>query len=712
MRGALRLLAITAASAALSAAEIRVTIDDRSADARCLKQSVAVVATPASAAGGEATRFAVPSGEGAATLTLPQSDAWELHVAADGCWSSTETWAVADDPNVTIQAFAAATLHGAFVRTSSGSPARLRAYAFRTTTQIARSAVDAKAEPLDCSLDYPKWRCDVPAGLPIDVRLEPEGFAPLYAWSVTATPGETLETERYTLVRGSSLAGWVEDAEGKPLRDAAVTLAALQPEHPDASRTSPLRHVARTNARGFFQFTGVAPGDYRLSSRAAGYAPLVVPALTIRPADALTWPRALKHQRPVELTVTVDPPRNRDGSAWTVRVKERIALVPGEPAATTVLSSAPDRGVWAATALRPDRYELTVTDATGAIVDAREVDLTAGAGTLALTLDRLEIAGTVKVGDEPLPAADIRFTNTTGKAVYTATDADGRFEALFPSSGRWTPTIFPKGRGHGARVRVEPVDIAADSSAALDIVLPGGRLRGRVTQDGTPVKAAVHLIRSGTLVAQELTANDGTFDLLGLEEGSYSLAAEGETGATPRPVEIRLMDGETTDVAVAVEPFSVIRATVRTPGGRPASGAIARLSTDGGVSWSEVVLDVRGELEYSVPRGVMHADVVVLTYSYPAALARVGAGKGTTIDLPAQGGRLLVDAVRSFIIRDNLVAPVNVFYLPASLGVAPVAHLETGSYLVCPEPRAGESCQRVAVAPGSSAVVHLEKSAK
>jgi Carboxypeptidase regulatory-like domain len=710
MRGALRLFAVIITSAALYGAEVHVSIDDRSADARCLKERAVVVATPASAAGGEVQRFAVPPGQNAPALTLPESDAWELRVAADGCWSSTETWATADGPNLTIQTFAAATLHGTFVRTSSGSPSRLRASAFRLTA--GARPVDVEPEPLDCSVDYPEWRCVVPAQLPIDVRLEPEGFAPLYAWNVTAKPGETREAEPYTLMRGSSLAGWVEDADGKPLRDAAVRLAVLQPEHPDASRTSPLQYVARTNARGFFQFSGVAPGDYRLSSRAAGYAPLVVPALTIRPADALTWPHALAHQRPVELTVTVDPPRNRDGSPWTVRLKERMSLVPGEPAAATVMSSSPDRGIWAATGLRPDRYELTVSDSTGAVVETREVDLTAGAGTLAVSLDPLEIAGTVKVGDEPLPAADVRFASSTGKAVFTSTDEDGRFEVRFPSPGRWTPTVYPKGRGRGAHIRVEPVEIAAGSSPTLDIALPGGRLRGRVTQDRVPVKAAIHLVRTGSLAAQELTGQDGAFDLLGLEEGKYSLSAEGETGATSRPVEIRLVDGETADVEVAIEPYRVIRATVRTPGGRPASGAIARLSIDGGLSWSEVVLDVRGQLEYSVPRGVMHADVIVLTYSYPAAMARLDTTTAVTIDLSAQGGRLLVNAGRAFIIRDNLVAPVPAFYLPASLGVTPAAHLEIGSYLVCAEPRAGDTCRRVTVAPGSSAVVDLEKDAK
>ncbi|HEY0160506.1 MAG TPA: carboxypeptidase-like regulatory domain-containing protein [Thermoanaerobaculia bacterium] len=709
MRHALLLLAIAFTSAALDAAEVRVTIDDRSADARCVKQQLAVIATPAA---GQPSRFPIPPDHAAATIALPQGDAWELRVAADGCWSSTETWVAADGRGVVIETFAAATLRGAFWRTSSGAPPRLRAYAFRTNAQPSRSPADVEPEPLECWLDYPAWRCDVPAELAIDVRLEPEGFAPLYAWNITARPGEVREAERYTLVRGSSLAGWVEDADGKPLRDAALTLAVLQPEHPDAGSTSPLRHVARTNARGFFQFTGIPPGDYRLSSRAAGYAPLVVPALTIRPVTALTWPSALTHQRPVEFTVSVDPPRNRDGALWRVQVKERISLLPGEPPATTTLSPSSDGGTWTAAGLRPERYELTVSDASGALVETREIDLTAGAGTLALTLDRLEIVGTVKVGDEPLPAADVRFTSASGKAVYTSTDEEGRFEALFPSPGRWTPTVYPKGRGRGAHIRVAPVEISAGASAALDLVLPGGRLRGRVTQDGTPVKAAVHLVRTGGLAAQELTGEDGTFDLPGLEEGSYSLAAEGETGATPRPVEIRVQEGETTEVEVAVEPFSVVRATVLTPGGQPASGAIARLSTDGGLSWTEIVLDVRGALEYSVPRGVVHADLIVLTYSYPAGVARLDVGKPSTIQLPAQGGRLSVHAARAFIIRDDVVAPVNAFYLPSSFGVAPVAHLETGSYLVCPEPRAGETCRRVAVAPGSSTTVRLEKEAK
>jgi hypothetical protein len=548
--------------------------------------------------------------------------------------------------------------------------------------------------------------------LPIDVRLEPEGFAPVYAWSIVATPREIRETDRYPLVAGSSLAGWVEAADGSPLPDAAVTLARLEPVQPEPGRTAPLRYSAKTNARGFFQLTGIEPGEYRLSSRAIGYAPVVVPALTVRPATALTWPRSLTHAPPVELRVSIDPPTARDGAAWRVRLTERIALIPGELPRTVGLDAGAD-GLWIASGLRSDRYELTVHDAHGALIESREVDLSNGAAALALTIRSLDVTGVVKLGDEPFAGVDVRFLNDTGKTVLVTTDEDGEFGAAFPSPGRWRPTVYPKGRNRGAQVRAEPVEIAADGPRTLEIVLPGGRLRGRVVKDGQPVKAAVHVARGGTLAAQELTQKDGSFDFAGLRPGTYSLTAEGDSGTTPRPVEVVVRDGATTEIDVAVEGYSAIRATVLAPNGQPASGAIARISTDGGIYWSDVVLNVRGEFEYFIPRGLMALDVIFLTYSYPAARARLSPGRGpVAIKLQPQGGKLRVKPDGAYLIRDGVAVPVHAFYPPANIGVMPVAHLESGSYAVCPEPRLGAKCKEVVITPGSSAVIQLEKGEK
>jgi len=59
------------------------------------------------------------------------------------------------------------------------------------------------------------------------------------------------------------LLGRVTDISGRPLRDAAVV---LEPEGASGPRAT-----TASGATGGYQFTGVAPGMYRLSTGRAGY---------------------------------------------------------------------------------------------------------------------------------------------------------------------------------------------------------------------------------------------------------------------------------------------------------------------------------------------------------------------------------------------------------------------------------------------------------
>lgn len=692
-----------------AAAEVRITVNDRSAGRYCA-EGVVLSAVPEE---GDPTPIDVPLGphHGPTVLTLDDARSWRVFARKDRCWSSTATWIPSSGNHLTLDLFSSATLQGKF--TAADRPSMLlRASVFRIVADQSSAARWSAAEPLDCSVDLPKWQCTVPADLPIDVRLEPQGFAPVYLWDAAVQPDKSRDTGTQKLIEGASLAGWVQNPDAAPLAGATVTLSPLQPEHPEAGRVVAVQHRVTSNPQGFFQFAGIPPGDYRLVSRASALSPLVVPVLTVRSASAETWPRPLRHASPFTLNVTIDPVKAADGSSWRVSVTERISLTPGSQPVSVPLV-ADDHGLWSAAGLRTERYELVIKDRADSVVERREVDLSNGApATLAVSIRSIAVTGIVKVGDEALAAADLRFTNSRGKAVSVTTDEDGRFAAVFPSAGTWNPLVYPYGRQRRTEVRAMSVEVSAEDDAELEIVLPGGRIRGTVvTLTGTPVKAAVHVARGGELIAQQTTSGDGRFDFIGLTEATYAISAEADDGAAPAPTEARLAKDQTSDLEIVIEPYRVVRGAVHTPSGQPASGAIVRLSTDGGWSWSDLVAGVRGDFEYFLPASIRDLELVVLSYSYPTAMLRIPVENTTrgplSINLLPMGGSLRVDPDRAFIIRQDVVVPLNMFYMPMSLGVVSGAHLEPGSYAVCKQQRIDEDCQRVLIAPGTSTAVSL-----
>lgn len=236
-------------AAAVHAGEVRVTVNDRSAARHCIG-SAGISAVPD---GGSDTTIDIPlrPGQRSIAITLDDDQPWRVRARSDQCWSTTATWVASSGGNISVELFSSATLHGVFTTAPEKPPTALRASAFRIAPDQNNAAPLSEAEPLDCSLDLPKWHCTVPADLSIDVRLEPQGFAPAYLWNVVAQPGERRGVGPQKLVAGASMTGWVQDAEGIPLAGAIVTLAPLQPEHPAAGRAIAAQQSHRTRGVSF-----------------------------------------------------------------------------------------------------------------------------------------------------------------------------------------------------------------------------------------------------------------------------------------------------------------------------------------------------------------------------------------------------------------------------------------------------------------------------
>jgi hypothetical protein len=689
LRGLSRVAAgwLLAALAGAASADVRVQIVAASDADRCLA-AASLVATSGEKATAIPLRGSVASYHGA----LPA----RLELRSEGCWSGARDVATGEIA-VELHLHRAGTLAGTFQAAHRPSP-------LSVSGSIGEHA-------LVCSADYPRWTCRAPAGLPLDLVLAIKGYASIRYWDVVARPGETVELEPRELRPGASLSGVVHDPRGKPLPDARLVLFPLEAHSPAEGKQAAARLLkATTNRRGFFEFTGLGEGVYRVVSRVPGFSPAILPKVELREGEALAWPRALTHVALAKLTVLLDPPLDPAGKPWNVELSETEPLMPG--AERRAVSRPAVDGRWEATDIGADVYDLRVETQGGSVLDRRSVDLSAGgASTLPIIVSQLLVHGTLTVGHEPLEA-DLRFSNGTGTILRATSSDAGTFEVAFPGSGRWSVDVqYPRKRS-GARVHASPVEIRT-AGQEIEVRLPGGRIRGSVVSiTGTPERAAVHVTRNGSLVVQQVTEEDGTIELIGLEPGSYALDAEGQSGTTAHPVDVPLAEDEMADVKVVLEPWRLISGTVFTPNGMPASGASVRISPDGGTSWWSVVTDVEGRFERHVSRDLSEVQLVAVGYGYPAAIVRVppSGTSAIAITLGRTGGVLRArNAGRypSVVAANGVRAGFPLFYFPPPWGEYNGGiYLEPGSYRVCAD---GGDCRSVSVAAGGESIVDFEE---
>lgn len=646
-------------------------------------------------------------------LSLPAGDpSWEIVVEADGCWSDMILWTPAGDSEVSVALHRAGTIGGIFE--TEGKPAReLRAFVFPVP------APSSKREPgiggsagarTPCHMDFPKWTCTVPAGLPFDLRLELPGYGAIHYWSVVAAAGQVQHLNPQRLYAGASISGWVKDPQNLPLPGALLSLYPLEAEDSrlDRGRIAARRRSATTNSRGFFQFSGLEPGPYRLVSEAKGFSPATVQEARVREGESLVWPNTITHVPFASLEVSLYPATDRLGKPWTVELSELAPLhLDRKP---PLRRPATDDGRWSADRLRADLYRVTIHDAAGSELEGLDIDLgEGGPKSISLNVRSIVARGVLRMGEQPL-RANLEFTNLTGNVVRASTAENGTFDAVFPTAGKWTPAvIYPLGN-RGSTITLEPVEIAPPEAGSpqIDLLVPGARIRGEVVgEDGSPERAVVRVRREGRLTAQVLT-EDGKFDFIGMKSGAQTVEAEGQTGSTPEPVKVQLKEDEAKDVRLVLAPYRWLKGTVLTPFGRPASGAVIQVLRDQGGHgnrWSKVVTDVAGQFEYRLPAASTDIRLIALTYAFPSAMVRVPAHhRGPiTIQLKPEGGILRVrNTTIPFVRTQTISAPFRAFYFPEPLGRFDLGiHLEPGAYLVCPDRKIDSTCKNVTIAPGS-----------
>jgi hypothetical protein len=434
---------------------------------------------------------------------------------------------------------------------------------------------EASEQPADCSLEGLAWRCAVPAGRPLHLRVLIDDHAPLYVWDVVAGE-ERFDTGIHTLVRGASISGRVigEDA----LLRLVPSLAAHQPAS-DRELTS---LKAKPDRQGYFQFSGVPPGRYRLVSRLRGHADAVREVEVARGQD-LRLDEPLRHTVLGALEVFLTPPVARSGRPWKVVLKrpaERIAQMElaGEGLAGV-------DGFWSREGLQPGPYLLMVVDG-GSEVAHQLVELRGGQERLVLPISAIDVRGRVTAGDKPVEAmVRFDFIDATGRRVETKTDADGTFAVTFPVAGEWRPSIM----AGEAQMKLEPVTIRSPHDEELSLELPGGRVQARVMDgNGAAVPAAVLLRRDGKTVASGLTDDDGKLELFGLAAGAYAAEAEGDEGFAG-PVTVAIDEEHPAELELRISAYRNVTGQILSSDGSAASGAIVRVLDDSSQAYADTI---------------------------------------------------------------------------------------------------------------------------
>lgn len=655
--------------------------------------------------GGEPRLVRVPAGS-PAQVPLPQRSPVAVEARRAGCWGDRRPWVPGDAAEMVLPMFQAAKVTGGFTGSAAAGVREARAQVYLRDAAAQRSGEPLPQPSLsnaDCTVAKAKWECTVPASVPFDLRLDVPGFASTYFWDLTLDQASR-DVGAAALVAGASIAGWIADPASKPVANARVTLYSIASRHVRPEHGAASLRTVRSDRRGFFQFSGLPAGAYRLVSEAPNLAAAVVSEVAPRAGEAVTLPMPVRHSRAGELSLTLVPPVDRKGQEWTVHLTEGAPLYPGRRPAE-VMKRATAEGRWSAAGLRPAAYTLRVFDRAGAVVRRAEVEVLGdGPSELQVAIPQIAVRGTLRAAEAPL-RAEIDFSNEAGQSVTASADDDGRFEAVFPAPGSWKTTVKYAAGKSTARVVAAPThvpdDLPEQTGHEVMIDLPGGRVHGVVTtRDGRKGPAVVHVWRGKAMAAQQRTDDTGGFDFIGLEPGTYRLDAQSAHGSTPEPLAVDVEEHEEQEITLWTEPYRRLHGRIATPDGRWASGAVIQLSHDG-VWWERLVADARGFFERDLPQSVKSVQLIVLTYAFPARLLAVPlTEEPLQITLPRHGGTLRFRGP-AVISGHGVTAPVNVFKFESTVPFGGQIRIEAGTYTLCPTSVPDDRCRRLDVQPSS-----------
>ncbi|MCY1057731.1 carboxypeptidase regulatory-like domain-containing protein [Nannocystis sp. SCPEA4] len=388
---------------------------------------------------------------------------------------------------------------------------------------------------------------------------------------------------------GVELRGVVRDVSGGEIEGAVVRFAAA---------------TAFSGADGRFSMF-VRPGLDYVQARAEGYAPATInasaPGQTV---ELALFPESVLVGRVV---------RAEDGlpiAGAEVSAGDRGAITTHTDASGQFRLGGLRAGVYKPRAVSDEAWGLAETG----------VPLALGETSAPVTI-RAHPAVTVRgkiVTDEGGSCETGRVTLTdpaTRRAVSGAVEADGEVAVRGLSPGSYEATVWCF--GHVPEDNYPAVAVAEAAVAGLVWrVHAGRRITGRlVDSGGASVTMAAGLrarleggdphdfASQGAAVVQP----DGSFALLGLRPGRYSLTASREGGASSKPLTVDAGERDVADVELVLPAGGEVRGRLLDAQGRPVRQAFVTLAGDRQTGWGGAVADDGSFTLRDVPEGAYRA---------------------------------------------------------------------------------------------------------
>lgn len=636
---------------------------------------------------------------------------WDLRVATPGLWSEERRVTQSVAQPVELHVWRQARLAGLVVaprpepapeeviwrlrpvrRPGPSEPERCR------VEELLVSCPVGERGAFDCALPSGRW----------NLRAKAEGWAARHLWAVELAAGTEVDLGRLPLRRGATLLGEVTTVDGPALPEATRVqlrpLGVLDPDPDVVHERQSLDLTARLNEQGYFLFEDVPPGLYEVEAHQPGYSVARMAPVEVRADLETTLLQPLVLAAPIHLTVAVEPPHAPNEGSWRVRLDPAGATT--SAAGEAVEGATDEEGRWTSPALDVGQYLVRVLDDGGNVLAMEGPMSFAGVQDpfVQVSLDLVEIAGEVRLGDEPL-AAELWFGGQTGaRKVHVTSDREGRFEAVLPHDGTWRVDVFAATEHVAARALSVEVQKGDDD---LLIELPATELLGSVVDaTGAPVpEARVQVVRVGE-GGPFLTATDdeGHFLVRGLPPGTFWLeAVSGERSSAMHTTTV-VEDVTPPPVRLVIEDRVVLAGRVVAEGGSVAGAAVVALpvlanGTMG--SPSDTVSGVDGGFSLRLPAATSEALLVVMPLGFGLTLERIAVGgeRSGPVEVraaPAEGAlRLAAPRQGDGEVALLLVAgePLDVHLLrqwaafqgaePADTGEVLIPALPSGPYAYC-----------------------------
>lgn len=703
---------------------------------------------------GEAPRSHPLASNEPLTLEVPDRIPTRIQINAKGFWAAEEIVLPVGEPiEKTLR------LHSAGVLTGLVVPPRGETLPASLTVTLEPAEPFRVQRPRDqgrrafprttqsCPVDAEgRWTCAAPAGR-LDLRLRVVGYVSDYRWGALLEAGKNLDLGKFPLRPGASVVGWVRTADQSPLQPGAHAL--LTPITVGSRLEGQAFGVDRRaeriaiDGRGFLHFEGVAPGSYTLRVEHPGFAPAEYSPVTVLEGRETNLPEPLVLDHPVRFEVALVPPVDPYGRPWRLSLGTEDSVTDPKPEIVGT------DGLWAGTGLTPGSYWLSVESGQGRYEYTwwmEKLTIEAGMPIYEIRLPVVEVAGTVRLGHEPIEAI-VRFGGRFGaRRLDFDTDEEGTFAGYLPEEGEWPVSVYSEETGWRnlppTRVELPP----GERLAEVEIRIPDLTLHGEVVDaEGQPVADASVWAHPTEFeqgldrdIERTTTGEKGRFRLRGLEAGSWMVSAE-------------LLDSETTSNTVAVElseshPPGPIRLTLErwvAVEGRlvsavgPVAGArIASAPRVPGeylmVSQPEALSDADGRFRFRYPQRAVGVDLTILPPGFAAQALFLSSplAESITVRVAQDGGTLILDLgsfwpdlpagvlppslllhgdARLSLLSARTWARLQRAEAPAD-GKLVVSMMAPGSYTLCVSIETGEpnQCARGTLAPYGELVLRGE----